>query len=289
MDTSILGKRSSVVRFESSDKLGLIGVLSQNGSGSTCIIFIPGMGSGVFANVGLALSGRMSNTAVFLANNRGMGLVSSFSQRKGHRRSKFLAGTHLERFEDSIFDIKGAVNAVSRLGYKKIILCGHSTGCQKATYYLYKTGDRRVKGLILVAPTDDHNLFIKSLGRKVSRIAKECLRLVKSGHGDAAAPGDTGFSAQRLDSIINPKRIEGRLFNYEGSLKEFGRIKAPILAIFGSKEENSTKDVAACLDLLEKSSTSRSFSKKLIVGADHAFHGKEKALSSAIAAWISRL
>ena len=289
MDTSSLGKRSMVLRFESQDGLSLTGILSSNASGSTCIIFIPGMGSGVFANVGLALSSATSNASVFLANNRGMGIVSSFSKRKGRMRSKFIAGTQLERFEDSIFDIKGAVNTVSRLGYKKIILCGHSTGCQKAAYYLYKTHDRRVKGVVLAAPTDDHNLFIKSLGKNAPRIAKECLRLVKSGRGDSIAPGGTGFSAQRLDSIINPKRIEGRLFNYEGSLKEFGKIKTPILAIFGSNEENSVKDVAECLDLLEKKSTSRSFSKKLIPAADHSFHGKEKALSSAIAAWISRL
>lgn len=289
MDTSSLGKQSRIVRFESSDKLGLTGVLSSNGKSQTCIIFIPGMGSGAFANVGLALSSKMRNASVFLANNRGMGLVSGFSKRKGQKRSRFLAGTQLERFEDSVFDIKGAVNAASRLGYKKIILCGHSTGCQKAAYYLYKTPDRRVKGMVLVAPTDDHNLFIKNLGRKASGIAKECSRMIKSGRGNAAAPGDTGLSAQRLDSVINPKRIEGRLFNYEGNLKEFGKIKVPVLAIFGSDEENSTKDVAKCLDLLEKSSASRSFSKKIIPGADHSFHGKEKALSSAISAWISRL
>ena len=289
MDTSDLGKRSKVVRFESSDGLGLTGILSSDARSKTCIIFIPGMGSGAFANVGLALAAATPKAAVFLANNRGMGLVSGFPKRAGRSRRRFLAGTQLERFEDSIFDIKGAANAVSRLGYRKIILCGHSTGCQKVAYYLYKCTDRRVKGVVLVAPTDDHNLFIKNLGRKASSIAKECSRMVKSGRGDETAPGGSGLSAQRLDSILNPKRIEGRLFNYEGGLKEFGRIRTPILAIFGSKEENSTINVAKCLDLLEKSSTSRSFSKKLIRGADHSFHGKEKELSSAINAWISRL
>ncbi len=288
MDTSYLGKRSMVVRFEASDGLGLTGVLSSNERSKTCIIFIPGMGSGAFANVGLALATAKPNAAVFLANNRGMGLVSGFPKRTGRTRRRFLAGTQLERFDDSIFDIKGAVNAASRLGYRKIILCGHSTGCQKAAYYLYKRADSRVKGVVLVAPTDDHNLFIKNLGGKASSIAKECLRMVRSGRGNAPAPGGSGLSAQRLDSILNPKRIEGRLFNYEGSLEEFGQIRIPILAIFGSEEENSTRNVAKCLDLLEKSSTSRNFSKKLIRGADHSFHGKEKALSSAINAWISR-
>ena len=97
MDTSYLGKRSMVVRFEASDGLGLTGVLSSNERSKTCIIFIPGMGSGAFANVGLALATAKPNAAVFLANNRGMGLVSGFPKRTGRTRRRFLAGTQLER------------------------------------------------------------------------------------------------------------------------------------------------------------------------------------------------
>ena len=57
-------------------------------------------------------------------------------------------GATFEIFEDSLKDIEVWVKKVKKLGYNKIILMGHSLGCNKALYYLSKNkGD--VQGLIL--------------------------------------------------------------------------------------------------------------------------------------------
>ena len=40
-------------------------------------------------------------------------------------------GTRYEIFEESIYDIDGAVDKAINLGYKRIVLLGHSYGCNK--------------------------------------------------------------------------------------------------------------------------------------------------------------
>lgn len=289
MDDVRLKNASRIVPFQASDGVMLNGILSSTSRSKRCIIFVHGMGGSAFSHTGLSLINYLPRDfSVFSINTRAQGGQIFLSRYKRRKRTRVLGGTNFERFEDSKYDIKGAINAMSRHGFREIILCGQSTGCQKVTYYQYKMHDRRVKALVLVAPTDDHNLFLKALGRNAAKTIKECIKLVSSGKGNHMAPGKTGFSAQRLDSIINPKRVEGRLFDYEGDLKEFASIRIPILAIFGDEEENAVKDVSQCLDLLGDKTSSSSFSSILITGGNHSFYGKEKQLVKSISNWIEK-
>ena len=286
-----LGSNSSVVQFTAADGLRLSGFLaSSTRRPRKCIVFMHGMSGNAFSSIALYFAKNLPNDlALFSINSRGQGNVSSFSKMVNGKKRRFLAGTSLEHFEESVFDIKGAIDALSRLGYRDFILCGHSTGCQKIAYYQYKMRDRRVKGMVLIAPCDDYNLARQSMGRKYARIRAECARLIKSGKGNAPMPIGPGFSAQRTDSIINPKRIESRLFNYDGNLKEFGSIKSPVLSIFGDKEENAPKSVEKCLELLEGATHSRRFASLLISGANHGFEGKENELVKNVEKWIEEL
>ena len=287
MDAIKLGCMSSVLPFTATDGIKLNGFLSaRERRPKACMIFIHGMNGSAFSNIALCLAKFLPRgIALFSFNNRGHGMVSGFSKYVRGKRKRVIGGTSMERFEDCIFDIKGAIDALSRLGYKNFILCGHSTGCQKAAYYQYKTHDGRVKGIVLVAPCDDYNLNITNLGKNYSRIKTACERMIRSGKGNELAPCGSGFSAQRFESVINPKRAEARMFNYDGDLKEFGAIKTPILAVFGDQEENTIKNVEECLILLEDKTSSVKFSSLLVSGANHSFDGKEMELVNNIKRW----
>lgn len=291
MDEIKLGNNSYIVPFIATDGVRLNGLLiSSSRKPKRCMIFIHGMNGSAFSHTAMSFAMSLpKDLALFSINNRGHGVVSGFSRHVRGGWKRMMAGTSLERFEDSVFDIRGAINALSRMGYKNFVLCGHSTGCQKAAYYQYKMHDPRVKGIVLVAPCDDHNLSRRSFGRRYARMRSACARMIRSGKGNASVPGGSGLSAQRLDSIINPKRIEARLFNYDGELKEFGSIKTPTLAIFGDEEENTIKRVGKCLELLESRSGSRRFASLLIANANHAFDGKEKELVKNVEGWIREL
>jgi pimeloyl-ACP methyl ester carboxylesterase len=291
MDEIRLGSSSYLVPFAATDGIRLNGFLtSGTRKPKRCIIFIHGMYGSAFSYLALSFAKNLpKDLALFSMNNRGQGVVSGFSKRVRGKRKRVMAGTGLERFEDSVFDIRGAINALSGMGYKNFVLCGHSTGCQKAVYYQYRMHDRRVKGIVLIAPCDDYNLNRRGLGSRHARMRRVCARMIRSGKGNTPVPGGSGLSAQRLDSLTNPKRIESRLFNYDGELKEFGSIKTPILAVFGAKEEYTIKRVGRCLDLLEGKAGSKRFTSLLIPDANHAFDGKERELVKKVEGWMREL
>ncbi|MDE1768883.1 MAG: alpha/beta fold hydrolase, partial [Candidatus Micrarchaeota archaeon] len=246
-------------------------------------------GSFVSSIVGALANALPQGFGLFSFNNRGHDQVSSMSKFIGAKRVRFRAGTSFEKFEDSVYDIGGAIDAMQKLGFRKFILCGHSTGCQKAIYYQYKMHDRRVSGIALLGPADDYNLLKKQLGRRYAVVKGKCKRLISKGKGEVIPDLEIGLCAQRLDSQINLGRVEARLLDYSGPMKEFGAIKVPILAVFGSEEEYRLMHVDKHLDILSRKSRSMHFSKLVIPDANHSFTSNETVLAKNIYAWAAAL
>ena len=287
----MIGSHSRITSFLTKDGLKLKGILfSHARRPGTCIVYVHGMSGSLLSSIPLSFARHLGrDLAVFSFNNRGSSMVSGFSRYVKGRRKTTTIGTNLERFEDCIYDIKGAVDEAHRLGFRNIVLCGHSTGCQKTAYYQHMTKDRRISALVLIAPCDDYALNMKRLGSSHDFVSKACSTMIAAGQDDDIAPDSSGYSAQRLDSLINLGRVEARLFDYGGPLKEFSSIKAPTLAIFGNEEENAVTPVGECLDILEDRTGSGKFSKMLIRGATHSFEGYEDELVAKVESWIRRL
>lgn len=284
------GSTGRVIRFLTKDNVRLNGILYSKSSTKNCIVYLHGMGGSMISGISFGLAQNLGkDISLFSFNNRGHDTVSSFSRFNGKKRKRFTAGLNFEKFEDSVYDISGAIDALSKLGYRKFVLCGSSTGCQKAAYYQYKTQDKRVSALVLLGPADDYNLHRKELGKRYGNLLAECKRLIKSGKSDAIPDPALGFSAQRLDSQLNPKRTEARMFDYNGDLREFGSIKAPVLAVFGSNEEFKLMPIKRYLELLDVRSNSVRFRGLIIDGAGHSFEGKEKELSKEVYSWLSKI
>lgn len=286
-----MGSIGRIARFMAQDNIRLNGMLfSRPGSGKTCVIFIHGMKSTFINNISLALAAGLDKRFAFFSfSNRGHDAVFSASRFVGNRRKRIAAGTNFEKFEDCIYDIGGAIDAMRSIGYRRFVLVGHSTGCQKVIYYQYKKRDRRVAAIVLVGPADDYSLFRNDLGRRHGAVLKACRKLMRSGIADEIPDKEVGFSAQRLDSVLNLDRPEARIFDYNGGMKEFGSIKTPILAIFGSEEQYKTMKISRYLEILDKKSNSSRFNGLEIWGADHFFEGYGGVLVKNINAWLSKI
>jgi hypothetical protein len=175
------------------------------------------------------------------------------------------------------------------------VLQGHSTGCQKITYYQARKRDKRILGLILLAPSDDLNLARKGLGKNYGKAVLMAERLIRTKHGDEFMPSRIGqglVSANRFASFAIKGNAEADLFDYEtGSFKLLKRIRIPIFATFGSAEEHRTNvsPARALAMIKEKATASQKVDTALIKGADHGFSGKEKELADAVARWIEKV
>lgn len=281
-----------MVKFTTKDGLRLDGFLLQSRPRNRKVILnVFGMTGNFFSSTrhrALYAAAEGGDTDVFLANNRGMEVINCFNTVRGGRKC---IGTAREKFEDCLFDIGGAIGFLSGLGYRKIILQGHSTGCQKVTYYCSKKKDRRVRGVILLAPADDYNLAkgirIKGGFASAVRIAKG---MVKRGRGDEPTPEwISSYTAKRFLSYADTRNVEARLFNYNSHMEEFGKVRQPILAIFGSKDESMTKPAREHMRILESRTGSDDFEWNVLKGADHNFKGKEKELAGVTLRWVKGL
>jgi pimeloyl-ACP methyl ester carboxylesterase len=223
-------------------------------------------------------------------NNRGAGVISDFIKRQKSKIEYVKIGGSLEEFKDCTLDIKTAVNFLSNKGYEKIVLDGHSLGCQKVTYYKHKTRDQRVSGLILLAPVDDVAFSKNTLKAKYNESINIARKMVESGKGDDAVQKWMAFydflSANMFLNVADPESDSGRLFDFSGDLKEIKDVACPVLAIFGSEDEYQS-DPEDKLKLLSREV--KNCNIKLIRGAGHGFINFEKQLSEIIGNWIKSL
>ncbi len=226
----------------------------------------------------------------FTFNNRGAGIINDFIKRKKSKVDYVRIGGSLEEFKDCVFDIKAAVDFLNKKGYKKIILQGHSLGCQKSTFYEYKTKDKRIKGLVLLAPVDDIAFSKNTLKTKYEESLNIAKRMVKNGEGTKPVPKWMAFyqllNAKMFLNVADPKSDSGRLFDYSGELKEIQNINCPVLVVFGSKDSYQSNPVEKLKILKEKV---KDCDVKLVQGAGHGFVNFEKQLSKLISSWLKAL
>ena len=101
----------------------------------TAIIWLHGLSSKFYSGQTLIreLSSvcRRAGVGYFKFNNRGHDVADW--------ENAGMIGAGFEKFTDCVLDIRAMILFAKKLGYKDIILAGHSTGANKALYYVYKT------------------------------------------------------------------------------------------------------------------------------------------------------
>ena len=211
---------------------------------------------------------------------------------------------HYELIADCTKDIDGAVAYLKAKKYTEFYLIGHSTGANKICVYNQHTANSPFSKYVLAGPGDDSGLFYEELGEKTFNsslaLAKE---LKKSGKGLDVMPESSGmcpFSAQSAYDILSPNGDYNCFPFFEATTKRLGskalfeayrKIRIPTLTVFGENDEYATTagSVSDALILLEDN-THESIVDDCgfltIEGADHSFHGAEKAFAKSIAGWL---
>ncbi len=275
-----------LITFFTDDQMPLHGFLVRRKS-KKCMIIIHGMGGNFYSSQRLPyFAEAFKEFSVFSINTRGHDDVSSTKRVNGTKHIR--TGTGTERFEESILDISAAIRIMWRMGFRKIVLIGHSTGCQKILYYQYKRNDRRVKALVLLGPADDYSLGIadKKKFRKTMSIVHD---LQRKGKANVPSPELGFFSPNRIMSVSSLKNVESRMLYYDGKLAEFSSITTPICAIFGSEEEYRDRDVSEYLKILSGKTHSKNYRSIVIDGAAHSFSGYEAKTANRIKEWLDEV
>jgi pimeloyl-ACP methyl ester carboxylesterase len=258
------------------------------------VVWVHGLSSSAFSKLAIVEHLVDKETAALTFNNRGHDTVARLSHTGGTK--SYMSGAAFERFEDCADDIQGAINFAKKQGAKNIYIVGHSTGCQKAAYWAITKGlkkEKMVKGIVLLAPISDYAGALMKYGlpkmRHMQAIAKSML---KSGRVNEFVTSkfwdNEPNSPQRFLSLYTPDSIEQSLFSYfapEKPGKLLRKIRIPILAIFGEKDEYADRPAQEIVEWFEKN-TKAPLLSLVAKRANHGFKGHEKAIAKAIKLWI---
>ncbi len=269
-----------LARVKTKDGIHLDGIYREGkGKKSTALIWIHGLGSyfysGQTRTKEIASACTQAGIGYFNFNTRGNNVVS--------RSSKKYLGAAFERFEDCIWDIKTIIKFAKTRGYKKFILAGHSTGANKAVYYLHKTQDASVEKVILLGPISDISAQTLQLGNK--RLAKSitAARKILKKDPQALMPREFGFySAKRYLSLFEAGHAEDT-FPYRHPTAQWravSSIRQPLAVIIGSKDKHLDRRATDLIEIFrQKASSARSFSGVIIKSGNHGFFNREKELA----------
>ncbi|MFO7870965.1 MAG: alpha/beta fold hydrolase [Kiritimatiellia bacterium] len=236
-------------------------------------VFVPGMGSNFH-------SGRLKKELLRRAPSAGFDCLSVNNSGFGTRTAR-------EKFRWCLADLDGVVAFARRRKYKGVVLMGHSTGCQKVTYYQAVRRSSCVRALVLAAPVDDYAAVKKELGRRFSSTVRFARRLADRGDESTLLPAQAPrFTARRFLSFADASQIEARIFNYKGPMRHFGRVSCPVLALVAGEEEYACIPAEQTCRILRDRSRTGVFDCKIIKGADHGFHGREGRTAGMIYRWL---
>jgi len=299
-----------LVFTKTKDKLELPGLLfsPKNNRKKVGIVYLHGLHSNFYKNRIKKFANHFTKEGISLVSfaMRGTNAVNSFKvidkrTKKGYTR-KFI-GAAFEIFEDSVYDIDAMITFLEKRGYKKIFLVGHSTGSNKAAYYAIKKKDKRVDGVVLLAPVADRPGLKKGMGKKFGKAVKVAKEMVKKSSTGRSASGrkkgdklmpfeliNDYMSAERFLSLAIPNTPED-VFTYRDGkdrLSHFNKITQPLMVLYGEKDEYLTSYKAKDLVKLfeEKSSGVPLFRGVVLKNTNHGFSRKENLVSKKILEFI---
>ena len=275
------------------DELFLNGLVSSVEQSKTIIIHIHGMQGDFYTNLNTYYEDYKNKGITFLAGEtRGSYITKSFSTKT---QNKIIGGAY-EIFEECIFDIKSWIDYAHNSGFKNIWLSSHSLSTSKISYYINETKDSRVKGMILMSPSDNIGLTKDSIGIiDHNKCFPEALELIKSSKGKQLLShklwGEKILCADTYFNLFNEDSASNIFHYYDTSIswKVLNEITIPVIAFSGTNDDGifPVIDPLIAMNILKKELlSSPHFSLTVFKNAQHSFEGFEKDIIEKVSEFI---
>ncbi len=255
------------------------------------IIWIHGWGANfyypTYTNIGRALAARGYTTIT--ANTRMHDLANVAGERYGQR---IRAGGYWGVASEQTSDLAAWIDFAESLGFRNVVLVGHSAGWAAVRAYQAEKQDTRVVGLVSASgqiyPNDPPD----------PKMLAEAARLVADHRGDELLR----FPAQHrsypsyvsASTYLDIAKTPPQLMDFYGIRTPnpaVTRIRCPLLAWFGTRDDVGTaKDLEKLKSSIQHQSSRPSrVETVLIKNADHMYTGEETQVAETIAQWASTL
>ncbi len=282
--------KNPIVHILTKDKLDLYGILLPAKSKEAIIINIHGTADNFYDNEfiwQIATAVAPLNVSMLSTNNRGSYSFEFYDYGPDAYRK---SGASTEIFEKCVLDIDAWIEYALSLGYKKIILQGHSLGTEKIVYYMNKGRQRaKVTAVILLGFADSYGTHLEFLKTVKDDLMAEAKTLIKQGKGEQFLTkrwlAHAGVLPQSAESYLNFFGADSELskafpIRQGRDLKMYQKIKTPILGIIGDEEEYTVIPVTDAINLLMSENVMAEIYQ--IKNSDHGYSGREKVVAGIV-------
>lgn len=287
---------TTFLRETTDDKLILQGLLHEPEKPTkNLILHIHGMSGNFYENrfLDAMASTFTDNNWAFLApNTRGHDFIADLPV-AGSKEKFRRIGNIFEKFEECVLDIKCWLDYAEKKGFTNIVLQGHSLGCAKVVFYLYKTGDKRIKKLVLASQADMVAFGLKGWAN-YEEMMTLAHKLVKEGKGKEILPEvfekwSYLSAATMIDFHTKGNPID--VFNtYDKNTpsKALESIRIPTLAFMGTDHDSyTTKTPQESLKIVKaKAKNCPKFDTFIVEGAPHSYFSHEQEVAELIINWV---
>jgi len=260
----------------------------------TIMILMTGICSNIFNNQLLQTTGELlSSNGISYIVGQAMDAFSVLHYSNTVTKTQELKGVVLDDFSVINEDIQSYIDYAKSLGYKNIILGGHSLGSNRVIHYLSQNPDCAVKHFIISGPVDFTDMLNVMTKPEQFELAQ---KLVNEGKGDEILPFlFGGFSPMSANTMIanwydNKIYKNCPFLSGDGETESLSKIKISGLILIGEKDSCAGADAFVFATKINNCTQSSKDNKIVILeGAGHVFYNMHNEYANIVLKFIKDL
>ncbi len=203
--------------------------------------------------------------------------------RNGAKRSR--GGSYWGIPSEEVRDIAAWIDFAEGLGFKQVVLVGHSAGANAVREYQAQTQDPRVAGVVLASGDVRPDTRVPP-----AEWVSKAKQLIADGQPEELVQGPFLSAATFLDILNRPPEFKD-CFGALSTNAGITRVQCPLLVLLGTKEDvGNEADLERIKSSIKRLSTrpkSRGYCSD--PGPDHMYDGQEDHVAQVIASWADSL
>lgn len=276
-----------IIKINTPRGLELKGAMWGDNAMDSVVITMSGICSNVFQNELLPATGELlsRHNIAFIAG-QAMDAFSTLCYSDLNTKKQVVTGTAFDDFSLAYEDVESYVKYAKELGFRNIILAGHSLGSNKIINYLANTPDNFVDYFIVTAPIDlsywwdlleDKDMYLDT-----------AQKFVDEGRGNDILPflygGFTTMCAQTLLSFYNAFNLKNcPVISNDGETDSLGLIKINGSFVIGEKDNLTNGDPRGFIEKINSHCRRPQDNQTIVVpDASHIFYGKHDEYANTI-------
>lgn len=276
-----------IIRVRTPRGLELKGAMWGNPSMETVVIMMSGICSNVFQNDLLNAAGDLlkQNNIAFIAGHA-MDAFSCLAYTDFSIGKQRNTGVVFDDFNVIYEDVEAYVKYALELGFKNIILAGHSLGSNKIIHYLGNTPDNYVKYFIVTSPVDLSHWWKVMPNMDIS--LETAQRFVNEGRGKDILPflfgGFSPMCAESVLSFYNAKNLKNcPVISNEGETSSLSAFRINGSFVIGGRDSLTDGDPKGFLEKINSYCSNPENNRIIVIPeASHIFFGKHEKYAEVI-------